>query len=374
MNKNTTFNPNIPINTPLIDSFTLRIPFDKCKIIDARLTSYTLKIYEQTGEISKDLEGPKPIRITTPEGITLRIGLAHIPIKNQRKTLDFITLTVTTKLLKQHYFKGINLNTIKIIYDHFISLKVFKCTYKTFLNSQISDIDINVNRYVTNYQTFRHIITDLNRSANEKQRYFNIFKKADNTGVDINTRYKATPSLPYIKLYHKQIELETKSLPFNLAYLQDHNIENLIRVEMTIKNHTHKKYLVRKGIITEYETLYDFLNIPQEQLLQFLQHSIQCYTEKKVHIKSTELSSKEQLLYKTINYMRSKGETLTSIMHILKSTYYHKNIQTQKRMRRKHNTQIRDIYLNIKKQLDISQLHRAENKEVNDFFNYLNIA
>ena len=75
--------------------------------------------------------------------------------------------------------------------------------------------------------------------------------------------------------------------------------------------------------------------------------------------------------------MQSKGETLPAIMDLLKSNYYHKNISTQKRMRRKYDKQIRDIYNNIQTQLnELKQikLNRTENKEVNDFFCYFKIV
>ncbi len=53
----------IPINKPLIDSFSLRIALKDVTVIDHRLTSPTFIYYESTDEISEERNPPKPIII-----------------------------------------------------------------------------------------------------------------------------------------------------------------------------------------------------------------------------------------------------------------------------------------------------------------------
>jgi hypothetical protein len=288
---------------PIIDSLSLWINKNECKVIDEKLISQTRKFYELTGEIG-ELEPKKPIIIKSEdETITIRIGIKEIA---QR---EYIKVTLTGKLLGKAYFEGITKENINDIYKKFIEMKIFECSIETFKNGLVNDIDICKNIYIKERESFDKLTGELSKLAKINERYINRIKENTNKGIEFNTREKATMSKPYAKFYFKEIELQTKSKEFRKIYLEDKNVVNLIRYEATIKNGKISKALNKKGIIKKFRTLEELLNIEQKEWEKFLTWSLEIYIKENINIESIEhkkISPMEQVVKQLIKIVTVK--------------------------------------------------------------------
>ncbi len=164
----------IPINVPLIDSLSLKIPFLLCDILDLRITSLTSTYYESLESHDEDLNPPKPLLIKN-NGISIRIQLISIPefdrILNSSNNVQYISLTISSKLLCENYFQGINSKTIQQIYNFFMGLEVFQCSFQTFLNSKVSDIDVCINRTIDTPILFSNTLDNLLTQVGTKRKF-----------------------------------------------------------------------------------------------------------------------------------------------------------------------------------------------------------
>ena len=103
-----------------IDSFKIRIPKDTLNQITLpdNLNAEIISVYAETGEIINSIqqglkEKLSTLKLSNDEGITS----ITIAIENIRTTLtqrEYLTLKITSKLLKQLYYKGITLSLIHI--------------------------------------------------------------------------------------------------------------------------------------------------------------------------------------------------------------------------------------------------------------------
>jgi hypothetical protein len=257
----------------------------------------------------------------------VRFSFAQIPTwnektKEQEKT-DFLILTVSCKLLKQNYFKGINKHTIKDLFNTFLTFNIFNCTFETFKNGIISDIDICINRYCPTKKAFFDICSSLISQADIKGKYCKLFQDEENKGIGLsfNNRNWASPSLPFIKLYHKELELNFKSKEFTETFLQgfEDQIKDLTRIEATIKNWKHKKRLERYGIIPKFSTLEEFLQVPQENLFKFIMFSLTSYIVKSPRVKAPELSPTDHLIFELIQNCILKGYDYKNILSLVET-------------------------------------------------------
>lgn len=369
---------NIPINTPLTDSFSLKIPFLDCEIIDKRLTSQTCIYYESLDLIDCELNPPKPI-IIQYQGITVRIGLNEIPLLNpitKVKTLTkFINLTVSAKLLKQRYFEGINRSNIEILYNEFISFKIFTCSFQTFLNGYISDVDICINRYSNSPIAFEDSLDVLTAQTGTKSKFLHKVSECQNLGLAFNKRAFAKPSIPFIKFYHKEFELLTKSAEFYNKFLfpkYASQIKNLTRVEVTIKNYDHKKRLKKFNICDDFKTLNEFLLIKEKDLYNIIVFSINSYIETKPRQKAPNLSPTDHIIFELIQNCLLAGmdyKTISNLVLSFKGSTQQSTDVARSRMRKK----IKDLFdLLIHKDLKIQGIAK-HNAHVLEYLSFINL-
>ncbi|GIZ08492.1 hypothetical protein [Flavobacterium sp. UMI-01] len=368
---------DIPINIPLTDSLSLKIPFSECRILDERLTSQTAIYYESLDAVDCELFPPKPITIVR-NGITVRIGLAEIPIFNnetkEKKQTKFINLTVSTKLLKHRYFEGINKETVKQLYYEFIGFNVFYCSFTTFLQGYLSDVDICINRYADTPAIFLDALNTLYNQTGTKQKHLHLVNEVQNIGLSFNKRQHAKPSLPFIKLYHKEMELYSKSAEFYNTYLFPHygqQVKNLTRIEVTIKNYAHKERLKKFKILPQFKTLEEYLEFTEKDLYNVVVFSINSYIENAVRQKAPNLSPTDHLIYELIQNCVIKGydhKTLLTIVESFKGTTTESTSVAHSRMRKK----ITDLFdLLIHKDVKIESKARY-NAHVLEYLKFLN--
>ncbi|SHM72236.1 hypothetical protein [Flavobacterium xinjiangense] len=377
-NQNVKVMLDIPINIPLTDSFSLKVLFNECIIIDERLTSQTCIYYESLDLVDCELNPPKPILIQN-NGITIRIGLCEIPIfdneTKQKNQTKFINLTVSAKLLKYRYFEGINRKNIKLLYDEFIQFKVFTCSFDCFLSGYISDVDICINRYTNSPLCFEDALNVLISQTGNKAKHLHKISESMNVGLTFNKRDFAKPSIPFIKFYHKEFELLSKSVDFYNFYLfptYAKAIKNLTRCEVTIKNYAHKERLKKFNICPQFKTLDEYLNLSEKQLFNVIVFSINSYIENKPRQKAPNLSPTDHLIYELIQNCIMKGydhKTLLNIVLTFKGSSLETTQVAQSRMRKK----ITDLFdLLIHKDVKI-MTESNHNKHVLEYLNFINL-
>ncbi len=154
----------------------------------------------------------------------------------QRET--YLVILLSSKSLKQHYFKGINDETVKIAYDFLISQTWLetKPTFKQFLNFNILDIDYKFDQPSTNERTDK-IITYLNEHKRiTNKQITKSYQTKDNLGYQVNTRSTGTYHHPFIKFYQKNIDFERDDhKPFIEKHLSNYNSKEILRTEISIK-------------------------------------------------------------------------------------------------------------------------------------------
>lgn len=312
---------------PTIDSLTIWINFNKCKIIDEKLISETRTYYESTNEIS-EIQPKKAIIIKRGNNtITYRIGIKQI---GERK---YIALTMSAKMLKEKYFEGITKENINEIYKIFIEEKIFKCEEETFKKALVMDIDICKTTYIKKRESFDRITEKIKRICKNNEAYINIEKKNEHKAIYLNTREKGTTRKPFVKLYFKEIELKTKSKEFKDKYLKKYEIENLVRYEATIKNGKTIKSLNKQGIIKEFKTLNQLLEIGKEELNKYIEYTLNQYKDNKILIEKEKQKMEtptEAIIRGAIKILiESEIYNIEEITEILKNEYRNKNTQVQ---------------------------------------------
>ncbi len=355
---------NIPINTPLIDSLGIYIPFDYLSEVHYEITDSWYKYYNNPNEYSEE-QSPSPVKIEY-NGISLRFQkIENRPNKN-RISNTYLKVTVSAKLLQQNYFEGINKTNIKQIYDYLLEHKMFKISYENFLKSEVGDIDICKNYYLSK-DNFNLCINTIKALSQKNFKYLNHFNKKTNTGLDLNTRIKASPSRPYIKLYHKELELLHKSDLFYNTYLKYQNpiITNLVRVEATIKNSKHKDRLSKYKIMSKCDTLEQLLNIDKNTLNNFIQFSINSYTTAMSKLKTyTHSMITNSLKHLIIKHIKDNKELDYILFAETNDTYKSpdQSLEAYLKQVQRHKKLLTELYHEIKEKKQYS--NEIENNEI----------
>lgn len=264
-----------------IDSLYIMIRYNRCEV-DYKIGAPYSKIYLDTGEIDTEIEKRETICKNISTGI-IKVGTHNIP-----NTGKFITVTVSAKILGKRYFEGITKENIHIVYEEIMKLKIFKCSIGAFKEALVNDIDIC--KTMVQKNGFLKMIGIIKNMARENERFIRIWKKEDNQGIEFNRRGKETIGKPYIKIYHKGIELENRVRVFKEIYLKEYETKNLIRIEATIKNGKHIKAYAEKGIIQKFRTLEELLEIKQKELTEVIKYNMEQYIKNTI---MTEPKEKE---------------------------------------------------------------------------------
>jgi len=367
----------IPINIPLFDSITIDLPISKIEILDNQLTDQYYKYYLGEEQPRAEVHEPSPMTLNI-DGLKTRIGFKNRnEFKKDSHPIKCLSYTITTKFLKQNYFYGLNPSNIHQVYTEIMEQNIFYCSFETFLQAYWRDTDICINRYSSTPQCFLRMLEDLKNQAGTKEKFFNLFPYIEdkNLGLDINKREKSKPSTPYIKFYHKEFELVANSNEFYNNYLKrdySQTIKNLTRVEATIRNAAHKKRLVKKGIISKYETLGDLLQMPNTEKLNFVKSSLNEYIVKIKRVKSENLTPMEHLLFECFQNQIQLGYDYKAILKIAE-TFQGQNIEHTKKSKYRLRKQINKIFdLTIHKS-EILKEKSEQNTEVNEYLNFLGI-
>jgi hypothetical protein len=326
-------------NVGLIDSLKMRIELSRIKVLDTRLLEKFKKLYEASETNFEDylddtLNNAEPI-VYIINGITYRFYVKAYINQLSKKTTDYLVLQVSAKMLKHKYFEGITKTNYLSILNDLNAFKIVEISESAFLNALISDIDICLNQLIElkNLQHATAWIKSFPR-ASAKPLIHHIERtnrqgKIINLGIDFNKREKATNTKPYCKIYHKGIELTTKSKVFYDTYLfpfpkysRASFIDNLVRYEFTIKASKHKKYLLDKGLLFEHtplKTFDDLINIDSQILTNIAKCGLPFYLEAPKPYKDfTGLKPMELIIATYMDRLISLGEDYHDLCEVLK--------------------------------------------------------
>lgn len=367
------FNP-VPYNVGLIDSLTIYLPLDKIKVIDYKLIEEFKVFYEATGELIDELNPPKPV-IIKDNGINFRFNRVIFPPRKDCPAQELIRLTLTSKMLFERYFEGINLDNIPGIIDYINSRKIIKLDLQTALESVCNDIDIciNYNLLFEPYQESCYYMKKMVKPT--KQDKVSIFPRKQtqkierNFGLIFGDRDSGSVGSPFCKYYNKTEELLTHSAEFYNRYLFPQlkyglNIDNIIRKEITIKNHAFKESLRRKHLVSDnndLKTLKDVLSIKSDQLTKICNIQLKYYYEKKSFKISEDLTPNDRLLSYFIAKLIENGEDRLSIYSAL--TVFNGKEKVQKSISKKKLDKLLDIILDT----DYLSKKIQENSIANEF-------
>ena len=287
---------------PKLDSFRLIIPKKNVTQIDVRITEDFHRYYPDLDVVDEEIEEAKPLT-NKFKGISSRYYIKEY--RQGDKSLQCVVIQVNAKMLQEQYFEGITKKTIEKAYDYIIGEGLIYVDYRSFLNSLITDIDICID-----YSLSPALAVDVCKQLEELtfyKHYVNVFKPNASTqraGITWNNRAKAKPAKPFVKMYHKTLELLSKSIEFRDSFLQDININNIFRLEVTLKNAKDKD----RHKIKDSKTLKDFLDIPESKLTEICKSAIPKYLEMTNKPKSPKgLSPTDEYIFNIIDFAIKKG-------------------------------------------------------------------
>lgn len=243
--KSSTTGTNIGIIS--IDSLKIRIPIELVKITNISLLSHWYLINEYA-EIDPNIYKKNSLSFED-KGVKVRFAIEKFSLKKidqgAEAVKEFLVILVSSKILKSRYFEGITEGTAKVVYDELISLNVAHFSFDDFLhNSFCTDVDFKKD---TVCKRLPEVIQDMVKKvkpSKKKDEGYRSFIQKDNVGIEFSDRKTtAFNTNPFFKIYHKEIELNTKSQEFSSNYLTAFKYANLCRLEATVKNRKHFKYL-----------------------------------------------------------------------------------------------------------------------------------
>lgn len=241
-----------------IDSFKIRIAKDKISDLQNILKRFqNLQIKRQ---------------VSNDGGIT-SFALQLERQRTSRGVEDYISLKVSSKLLKERYYDCITKDTLKYIVEYINSVGV-TITEEELLESEVTDIDFckNIKLSFNKYESLiKHLIKHTEPTT-AREKGYRRFQPKSYGGFCYSGRRTATPNNPYIKIYNKKLDSLTLHKDFFIHY-GIHTEDNTFRIEYTLKNKKHfDKYKIGNK-------LKDFLELDQVKLKNIMKDMVDIHTK-----------------------------------------------------------------------------------------------
>ena len=259
-----------------IDSLKLRIPFQEITILDKSIldTRKKLIISDATGEI---LSEDKIKSLSTEikfDSYSIKVAIVNQYNLQSKEIEDVLEIYLHSKVLEGNYFDGITKNNLRLIYDKLIGAKVFMCSYETFINSSVNDIDIKYD-FISDKSTFSTLCNELKSRARQSTKLGNGQAMYKNGNLTFNRRESSTLSSPFVKFYDKELEaIEKNNKFFNHFFpyetVEEDKVKNKKRIEATCK----KSSDINKFFDLEHSSLSTITQITQSELKRFIGYAI----------------------------------------------------------------------------------------------------
>lgn len=236
--------PDVDATKTAIDSLKIRIPRQLVTVLDDELTANWVSVNTGSGRI--DETRTRSGQLSKGNfGRAVGYSIQKMNVGG-RQVEEFLTIGVPSKLLGSRYFEGITLDNAGLIYSEIMAQGVVKFGERDFLTeTDCTDIDFKSDQVFTG--DFLAAIKQIeNRAAPSKYagKGCRSFVRKDNQGVQFSDR--STTSFrknPYLKIYHKGIELTYNSHDFATEFLGGVDFSKVVRLETTVKNRKHAQML-----------------------------------------------------------------------------------------------------------------------------------
>lgn len=290
-----------------VDSTKIRIPLESVEVLSDDLISDFSYINLDTGEVDADIF-KKSCKSIIENGISTRYAIETQQTK-ERVSKKFLVVLLSSKILGSKYFQGIDVNTLKLAYDNLMRHNVVSFTFDVFKAAECTDTDFKKDSVVksTLYSNALNHLRKISKPSKLNGKGYRYFSSKDNKGISYSDRKTTSfKTNPFLKIYHKQKELENRSVVFSKKYLNAINFVDLVRIETTVKSKAHFRTF---GIETT--RLSDLVNLPQEKKQQIMQKALSCHLEPRTApIKdNTKLTPTETAFYSLFNQLMKFGVT-----------------------------------------------------------------
>lgn len=347
---------------PEVDSLKIRIPIESVNILDESIKGHWFLINDVSLDIDPQVYKEK---CYTYESKGIKIRFAIEKQTNERQEIkEYFVFLINSKILKNRYFEGITKDNIRQVYHEIIALNKVSFSFEDFLfRTACTDVDFKKDRI---FYDLPFILQHLCKSAIpsvKKDVGYRLFNKRDNVGMEFSDRRTTSfKSNPFFKIYHKEIELRYHSRDFTEAFLLDIDFKNKGRIEVTVKNKKHFRYLLN----LEDTSLNSILNLSKEQKETIISMSTNFHLsrEKKKPDKAREqLTPDKQIIFNSMFYMIESGMPIGKIIDYLLDGIEGKTLVSRKRK------ELKEIYdKNIK---GCKEDKRTE--EIEQMFDFLNL-
>lgn len=344
-----------------IDSLKLSFALDEVDVLNMSLLDHKIKYTLNT--VTGEIESEQPIQQNSLKYQYDNYQI-HFAI-NKLFGTERVVVLLNSKLLESKYMYGISMRNIESVYNKIIDAKIFHISFEDFLSKgMVSDIDIKKDTIFKSISEFDNMTKHLDNATvpnKRKDMGANRFAQQTNKGIEWNHRTRSTHRHPFLKIYHKGLESKhSKNLDFFNKHLDIHSIENVVRIEATIKNFSEQG--VKYGL--EDNTLISLLKLTSDDLHKIIEHSVASNLEQRLpqakQKSLNEYSNSDKIYFKSLSFMIQNNLSIESAL-----SYVTEDMDRVNRSRYKK--KLRFIYENEIK----GEIADIKNRNINGFLDSL---
>ena len=294
-----------------VDSLKVRIPLNALNNYDESLDYTEIRVCKQTGEPVLDEKGDikefkEACKAYDMGCVPFRAGIAR-QIRCGQTRQDYLFLLINSKHNHKQYFRGLDMETMFSIFQTITKeLKVIDIEWSKFIEYALpTDIDFKID-YELKADDYKEMLggcKKMTRTSNNRDKGFTPFKGGVAWSVRETSKYKTNP---YTKIYHKGLEMDTKSFEFYMMYLSNYDLTDCFRIETTVKNKEHLKSLnksLKLGL--ERYNLRELLTLSPEKKRSIIQYAVNChlYPRKKslqIHKDKRRMTPADSIMYSSL--------------------------------------------------------------------------
>lgn len=275
---------NINLNTSIeVDSLKLRIPLsqvDNCKVQD--ILNPHIEVSELTGEI-KNVKN-KGHRIRISDSAVIHVDIKSVKTTANKPPVECLIILLNSKILEGRYFEGITKNNLQEVYNKLMQSGLFSFSWDTFIKARCTDLDLKFDEVLNRAERIELVKsfykTVLPKRTDSVKTFIPRTETNNEVGIQFNYRERATNAKPFFKIYSKGAEAitkDTKSVdvgetPFFDSYFNVKDLENICRIETTIKGNAMAKAIGIKSM-----QLGDIVHWSEETKIKIFQYMFSKY-------------------------------------------------------------------------------------------------
>jgi hypothetical protein len=207
-----------------------------------------------TGEVSSIIKN-KGYRHYLQDGTVIHIDIKHVKDSANKPPVECLIILLNSKQLGARYFEGITKDNLQIIYNNLMAVGLFSFTWDTFTKARCTDVDIKLDEILTRSERIDLVKSFIQAVLPKRTDSVKPFLPRTDTnnevGIMFAKRKYASNSKPFMKLYSKGAEAQTKDAksiddgeqPFFDTYFNYKDLENICRIECTIKGNAMAKLI-----------------------------------------------------------------------------------------------------------------------------------